>query len=216
MKERINRIYPYVSAGILLYLVLIASVGYFIIDRYEREKELYLQNRLDTTDVQIESIKLAYDTIAKTTFETAINTPYVTAMMAKAVKGDENTRKSVRQELYKHLSGLYVSLEEHDVRQLHFHLPGSISFLRFHRPNKYGDSLQGIRPAIDAVNRDHRSVNGFEEGRIFNGFRHVFPLFHQGEFIGTVELSYSFDAIKALAKKLYPARYEMLLKKKCD
>lgn len=213
MKERNNLIYPYVSVAIVLYVILIVIVGYFFIDRYEREKELYLQNRLDTTDVQIESIKLAYDTIAKTTFETAINTPHVTELMAKAAKGDERIRSDVRQELYRYLSALYNSLEDHNVRQLHFHLPGSISFLRFHRPTKFGDSLQGIRPAIDAVNRDHRSVNGFEEGRIFNGFRHIFPLFYQGEFIGTVELSYSFDAIKELAQKLHPARYEMLLKK---
>lgn len=213
MKERSNRIFPYIIVGIILYVVLMAIIGYFYTDRYEREKSLYLQNRLNTTDVQIESIKLAYDTIAKTTFETAINTPYVTALMAKAAKGDEKIQKTARQELYSHLLRLYTSLEEHNVRQLHFHLPGSISFLRFHRPNKFGDSLVGIRPAIDAVNRDHRSVNGFEEGRIFNGFRHIFPLFYQGEFIGTVELSYSFDAIKELAKKLYPAHYEMLLKK---
>ena len=213
MKEKSNRIYPYISVGIILYLVLIAIVGYFFVDRYEREKELYLQNRLDTTDVQIESIKLAYDTIAKTIFEMAINTPDVSALMAEAAKGDKKAQEGARKKLYLHLLGLYTSLEEHNVRQLHFHLPGSISFLRFHRPNKFGDSLVGIRPAIDAVNRDHRSVNGFEEGRIFNGFRHIFPLFHQGEFIGTVELSYSFDAIKELAKKLYPARYEMLLKK---
>jgi len=213
MKERSNRIFPYISVGIILYVVLMAIIGYFYVDRYEREKSLYLQNRLDTTDVQIESIKLAYDTIAKTTFETAINTPYIAGVIAKAAKGDEKIQKTARQELYSHLLGLYTSLEEHNVRQLHFHLPGSISFLRFHRPGKFGDSLQGVRPAIDAVNRDHRSVDGFEEGRIFNGFRHVFPLFHKGEFIGTVELSYSFDAIKELAQKLYPARYEMLLKK---
>ena len=213
MKEKSNRIFPYISVGIILYFVLIAIVGYFFVDRYEREKELYLQNRLITTDIQIESIKLAYDTIAKTTFETAINTPYISALMAEAAKGDKVAQESARKKLYLHLSSLYTSLEDHNVRQLHFHLPGSISFLRFHRPNKFGDSLVGIRPAIDAVNRDHRSVNGFEEGRIFNGFRHVFPLFHKGEFIGTVELSYSFDAIKELAKKLYPAHYEMLLKK---
>lgn len=213
MNETKHRILPYVIVGVLIYLLLVSLLGYFFIDRYEREKALYLNHRLSTIDVQIESIKLAYDTIAQTTFQTAINTPDVTALMAKASAGDEQTKQTARKALYRHLKRLYFALEEHNVRQLHFHLPGSISFLRFHRPGKYGDSLQGIRPAIDAVNRDLRSVNGFEEGRIFNGFRHIFPLFHEGEFIGTVELSYSFDAIKDLALQLYPARYEMILKR---
>lgn len=213
MKENNRRIFPYIGVGIGLYIVLISIVGYFFYDRFEREKSLYLQNRLETTDTQIESIKLAYDTVARTVFETSINTPYITELMARASHGDIATQNKIRKELYSHLSPLYFSLEEHNVRQLHFHLPGSISFLRFHRPNKFGDSLVGIRPAIDAVNREQRSVNGFEEGRIFNGFRHVFPLFYHGEFVGTVELSYSFDAIKELARQLNPARYEMILKK---
>lgn len=213
MKLNNHRIFPYIGVGIGLYIVLIAIVGYFFFDRYEREKSLYLQNRLETTDVQIESIKLSYDTIARTLFETSINTPHVRMLVAKASKSHGVEQNEIRKELYAHLSDLYFSLEEYNVRQLHFHLPNSISFLRFHRPNKFGDSLVGVRPAIDAVNREQRSVNGFEEGRIFNGFRHVYPLFHNGEFVGTVELSYSFDAIKEMARQLNPARYEMILKK---
>lgn len=213
MKENVKQILRYVLIGIVLYGLLMSIVGYMLYDRYDREKNLYLQNRLETTDVEIESIKVAYDTVAKTMFEAVINTSTVTALMSSAYHGSEDEQSYARTKLYSHLAGLYMSLEENNVRQLHFHLPKSISFLRFHRPGKFGDSLKGIRPAIDAVNSEFRSVSGFEEGRIFNGFRHIFPLFHKGEFVGTVELSYSFDAIKQMAQQLHPARYEMILKK---
>lgn len=213
MKEKIRRILPYIIAAIGLYLFLIVMVSLFFLDRYEREKKLYLQKRLETASVEIETLKLTYDTIARTMFDSSINTPCVTEMMARAADGDDEQKERIRHQLYGHFSRLYRSLEEHNVRQLHFHLPGSVSFLRFHRPEKYGDSLQGIRPAIDAVNRTRRSVSGFEEGRIFNGFRHVFPLFHEGRFVGTVELSYSFDAIKRLAQNLYPAYYTLILRR---
>lgn len=213
MNENSRKILNYVLIGIVIYLFFTVVVGYGLYDHYEREKNLYLQNRLETTDVEIESIKIAYDTIATTMFDSVINTPMVTELIFSASHGTVKEQAIARQKLYNQLLGLYTSLENSDLRQLHFHLPGSISFLRFHRPGKFGDSLRGIRPAIDAVNVEYRSVNGFEEGRIFNGFRHIFPLFHKGEFVGTVELSYSFDAIKVMAQKLHPARYEMILKK---
>jgi diguanylate cyclase (GGDEF)-like protein len=82
------------------------------------------------------------------------------------------------------------------VRQLHFHLPNAVSFLRFHRPSKYGDSLVGVRKDIEYVNKVQKIVRVFEEGRIFNGFRNIYPLFAEGAFVGTVEVSYSFLAME--------------------
>ncbi|MBN2869997.1 MAG: diguanylate cyclase [Campylobacterales bacterium] len=211
MKEKIKRLFPYIAFFLALFLTIGGIVSYFFIDRYEREKMLYLQSRVKTADVQVESLKLAYDTIAKTMFDSVINTPHVVELIGRAARGSEKEQDLARCELYAYLARLYGSMESHDVRQLHFHLPGSVSFLRFHRPEKFGDSLQGVRPSIDSVNRLRRPVNGFEEGRIFNGFRHVFPLFERGEFIGTVELSYSFDAVRRLAQQLTDAKYDLIL-----
>jgi signal transduction histidine kinase len=45
---------------------------------------------------------------------------------------------------------------------------------------------------IEYVNRTHKPINGFEEGRIFNGFRHVYPLFDdENNYLGSVEVSSS-------------------------
>lgn len=199
---------------VLLYTVLMSMAGYFLYERYLHQKENYTHYKLETTAIEFESLKEAYNAIANTTFHISIDTPEVRELMAKAVSGDKRSRERYRRELYAKLSPLYRLLEDNNMRQLHFHLPGSISFLRFHRPEKYGDSLKGIRPSIDAVNATHKSAHGFEEGRIFNGFRHVYPLFYEGKFVGSVELSYSFDSMRELASKLYPAQYHLILKKK--
>ncbi|MBD3798939.1 MAG: hypothetical protein IE883_03420, partial [Epsilonproteobacteria bacterium] len=74
---------------------------------------------METTNAQIESIKLAYDTVAKTIFETSINTHEVGSMVAQASKGDVATQNQVRQKLYAHLNDLYRTLVRHNVRQLH-------------------------------------------------------------------------------------------------
>ncbi len=45
------------------------------------------------------------------------------------------------------------------------------------------------------VNRTHKVVRCFEEGRVLNGFRNVYPLIYQCRFVGTVEISFDADVI---------------------
>jgi len=86
----------------------------------------------------------------------------------------------------------YMELKKFNVKQLHFHLKNNISFLRMHRPEKYGDDLTNVRPTVAYVNRYKKPIDGFEEGKIFNGFRYVFPLFNKKNIhIGSVEISFS-------------------------
>ena len=62
-------------------------------------------------------------------------------------------------------------------RQLHFHLgPGSLSFLRVHRPDKFGDRMDDVRFTVVDVNADHQPVTGFETGRVYSGLRGVVPV----------------------------------------
>lgn len=176
--------------------------------------ENHIYTQLGFASVQYETVKSTYSTIAQTIFTAVVNQPKVTDLMAKATATDDkNAHAELRQALYSTLKPLYDNLSRQNVRQLHFHLPGAISFLRFHRPNKFGDDLSAIRPSIVNVNQTYQPSYGFEEGRIFNGFRHVFPLFHEGRFVGSVEISYPFSAIQTMLMKLQPAHYHFILDK---
>ncbi|MEA3370788.1 MAG: diguanylate cyclase [Campylobacterota bacterium] len=96
-----------------------------------------------------------------------------------------------REELYAHLLINYKKFRSFSVRQLHFHLPNNDSFLRMHRPTKFGDNLTKARLTVKYVNDSKKRIDGFEEGRVFNGFRFVYPLFDATKHIGSVEVSFS-------------------------
>ena len=89
---------------------------------------------------------------------------------------------------------IYEQLKGYDYRQLHFHFPDSVSFLRMHSPAHYGDNLYTFRPTVRLANEWLKPMIGFEEGRIFNGYRFVYPLFHEGVHCGSVEVSFSMDS----------------------
>ena len=85
----------------------------------------------------------------------------------------------IRKRLYMHVKdGWEEMTANYDVRQLHFHLgPGSLSFLRVHRPEKFGDRMDDVRFTIVDVNHDLKPVKGFETGRVYSGIRGVVPVF---------------------------------------
>ena len=63
-------------------------------------------------------------------------------------------------------------------RQLHFHLgPGSTSFLRVHKPTKFGDNMDNVRYTIVDANKTLKATSGFETGRVYSGIRGVQPVF---------------------------------------
>ena len=101
----------------------------------------------------------------------------------------------LRNKLYAELIGLYTNLIPFNFRQLHFHTADNLSFLRFHKPEKYGDDLTDVRYSVEYVNRLKKKISGFEEGRIFNGYRNVYPIFFKNEYLGSVELSVSMGVV---------------------
>ncbi|NOR81420.1 MAG: hypothetical protein GQ529_11415, partial [Methyloprofundus sp.] len=92
-----------------------------------------------------------------------------------------------------------------DVRQLHYHLgPGSLSFLRVHRPEKFGDRMDDVRYTIVDTNREKKARTGFETGRVYSGLRGVVPLWainpetQEQVYVGALEVGTSYAALLKL------------------
>jgi len=165
---------------------------FFLTASYLKEKDInfYLNSFSNDLQTHITLAGIHLQKIAKLYFELKINKPSIKEIMFEASRTkDPKELALLHKKLYNLLKKDYEILKKYGIRQMHFHLPNAISFVRFHRPNKYGDSLIGIRPTIEYVNKILTPIYAFEEGRIFNGFRNVFPLFQANRFIGTVELS---------------------------
>ncbi|WP_193188414.1 methyl-accepting chemotaxis protein [Nisaea sediminum] len=81
---------------------------------------------------------------------------------------------------------------EYGVDQFQFHLPPATSFLRVHRPEKFGDDLSGFRNTVLRVNNDKVSTKGLEVGVAGLGMRGVAPIADAEGHIGSVEFGLSF------------------------
>ena len=163
----------------------------------------YLNHETELINLNYQVIYNNYKNIAELIFKTHIQEKEILTLFANRQ----------REELKEFIDEKYKKLRVFNLRQLHFHLPNNDSFLRMHRPNKFGDNLTNARKTVAFVNQNKKYIDGFEEGKIFNGFRFVYPLFLDNKHIGSVEVSFSaLFFIKEIAKN-YNVNANFLIKK---
>lgn len=211
--KTLNVIYNILLIG-FVFVLLYISAYIFHTQQKEHRTAVHINNKLTQEATQLNALNKSHALVAQSIYENILNQEDVLSILKKANRSyNDEEKESLRKELYEKLLPLYKNLKKQNISQLHFHLNGNISFLRFNRPEKFGDSLMGIRSSIDKVNRTKQPVHGFEGGKWFNGFRHVYPLLSNKKLIGTVEIAHSFNGLKKEAMEIYPAYYAFLLKK---
>ncbi|NDY74665.1 cache domain-containing protein [Desulfobacter hydrogenophilus] len=102
----------------------------------------------------------------------------------------------IREKMLDTFMPVYENIQERGLRRLQFHLVDGTNLIRFHKPQMFGDPMLPFRKSLQMVNETQKFVSGFEEGRFWTGFRYVYPVFFNGQHLGTVEMGFDFDAIK--------------------
>ncbi|MFW6322778.1 MAG: diguanylate cyclase domain-containing protein [Guyparkeria sp.] len=180
-----------VVAGTLL--VGFLALAWSFVDSYRDLQRSLGKEALGHLEMEYELIQTYQGNLARQVVDDNFRTPEVLSLMARAAETeDPEERADLREQLYLELLPVYERMKANGFCQLHFHLPEAVSFLRFHRPDMHGDSLWEVREGLRLAQSTRTTVSGFEEGRVVNGFRHIFPLESEGRFVGTVEASFSF------------------------
>lgn len=92
------------------------------------------------------------------------------------------------------LSPIFTTLKtNYDIVHLYVHDPNGFVFVRIHDPKQYGDSIIPYRQTNTVALETHQTVAGVELDPNRLGVRGVAPMFHQGEFVGLVEVGLDYD-----------------------
>ncbi len=86
----------------------------------------------------------------------------------------------------------FAAVKAEGFEQFQYHLPPATSFLRLHKPAKFGDDLSGFRQTVVEANGGRRDVHGLEGGVAGVGIRAVSPVTEGGRHLGTVEFGLGF------------------------
>ena len=136
-------------------------------------------------------------------------------------KAGELKAKQAREQLLNKVKPSWDYMtKEFNIRQLHYQLgPGSLSFLRVHKPNKFGDRMDQLRFIIVDTNKEKKARFGFETGRIYSGLRGVSPIWtidpktNKEVYVGAVEVGTSFKQILPIFTNIFNVNTAVLLSK---
>jgi len=186
----------------VVFLLVEAGTATYLVRNHAAKVRAQLEQYTQVLDTAYRA-SLELGRVTMDTFYTeTVSRPEVLALFAAGARAQGAEQDRLREGLLHMLGPSYEAMKRRNVRQLHFHLADSTSFLRFHQVDKYGDSLFEARPSVRMANTDRRIVTGFETGRVVAGFRYVYPLAYQGEHIGSVETSVTFASIREGIVKL--------------
>ena len=180
----------------IFFIILFSILLFTQYSEYQNDKTTLHTSKLQDIANLYESAISAYRINAKSMFYNIVMQEEVLSIMRQLPNASEEKITKLHYELHDLLKERYQNLKSKlDLRQLHFHQSDGRSFLRMHRPDKFGDPLFDIRYSVKIANVEKIFTEGFEEGRIFNGYRYVFPIIENGNHYGSVEISISINAI---------------------
>lgn len=192
-----------VSIAFVIITIILASLEYVLLVDYNNNIESHNSEVILHYTEQYNTIISGYRLIAQTYFDELVNSEDVLSIVNNANYSNSEEKKILRKQLNDKLHKLYDRAKQNEFRQFHFVLKDCESFLRMHKKDFYGDNLRNIRNTIRIVNDEKKYVEGFEEGKIFNGYRFEYPLFYNNKYIGCVETSISFVAIIKFMDNLF-------------
>lgn len=186
-------------------LMLLNIISFTVLNReYHEQKTRILNNYSAIMQSKVEASLGVFKKFSHYVYQQISQDTQVMTLFKQAVESPGPVRDASRQKIYQLLKPNYDLLKGHNFRQLHFHFANGDSFLRVHKPEKYGDNLFSVRESVRLANTQQQIIEGFEEGKVFNGYRFVYPLTFEQQPLGSVEASLSMGSILELLFELYP------------
>ncbi len=200
--------------SISVFIIIEILILEFITINKKTQTQTGLKNLLTQQTTSYNAMIASYRDFSKNIYNNIINKKKVLSLVYKTEHSTGTQQNIYRQQLYKMLLPVYKIMKYKNFKVFHFHDTAGNSLLRYHKPNKYGDNLLKFRKSIAKEIKEHKFIEGFEEGRIVNSYRFLYPLFYKGKYIGSVETSLSvYDLLKEV-EKIFSGHDDFLLNKK--
>jgi diguanylate cyclase (GGDEF)-like protein len=179
-----------------LFFIFLLLSGIFAINLYtQKKKEYYLQVQSELLTAKYNTSYKYFKIMSHDIFEMYMQNKKLLAQLKKLPHANPQEKDVIRSTIYNLLKKNYRRLTNMGISQIHFHLPNNTSFLRMFAPDKYGDNLTTFRQSIVRANKEKKPQEGFEAGKNLLGIRFVYPIEIDGEFIASVEISFSSQKI---------------------
>ncbi|MCX5876067.1 MAG: ATP-binding protein [Deltaproteobacteria bacterium] len=200
------------SYTLIFFLFQLLLIG-FLIHEKNTDQESYLQQIFAQEERSHDATIAFYRMQARLLYNSLINRPEILTLLHDAAEAGPEEKDRLRRQLYEEFSPTYALIQKDLFPQVHFVFADGTTFLRMHQPKLYDDNLSTIRPSIRKIRQEKQYIEGFEVGRHTEAFRFIFPLSHNGAYLGCVEFSLPPALFQETISQQYKTDYRFILKK---
>jgi diguanylate cyclase (GGDEF)-like protein/PAS domain S-box-containing protein len=195
----------------LVILAAATSVFQYVQAGYEREGQLVAQSNLTALAVAYQATASMHQLGLEARLHADVLTPTVLGLLDKASQAAPEDLPLLRGQLYRSMVQPYRRLQAEGLSELHFYGPDGRSWLRMHGSLVSNAPLLESRAPVRQANKHNAAVHGFEGGRVLPAFVHVYPVWYQGQHLGSVEMLVPFEQLHQQLTALLPSTDMQLL-----
>jgi len=200
---------------ILVILLLSNAVIYYINKINVNDRiHLILDDNLEKLDIHYKLQLSHQTTISDSFYKMLMNKKGFIELFKKVNNSSLEDKKLLRDQLKNLIVNDYNIMKNSGVLQFQFVFPDNISFLRMHKPTKFGDNLANVRSDFVFSNRTKKISRGLVSGKTIHGFRNVYPIFSKkGEHLGAVDISFASENFQNELTKISGVHAHFLINK---
>ena len=201
---------------ITIYVICMVGLFYFTENHKNDRISVVLNKHLTKLETHYQIFLKNNSNLADLIFDELVVREEFNKLLKEANLQQENKEQLdiLRQKLFTLLEASYKNYKKQNLLQFHFVFPNNKSFLRMHKPLKYGDDLIRVRPDFEAVNKNKQIIRGFLQGKVAHGFRNVYPLFDKNKnYLGAVEISFASELLQNYLESVGKIHSHFLIKK---
>ncbi len=209
-----NRKFKIVSLLIVIFIFINMAI-YAIVEINKQQRiDVAMASHLDKLQTHYE-ILLHHQTItANAAYKSLSLMPEVLDVLYKIQVASDEEKRVLRDKLHKKLKYKFETLKLKGVVHFGFILPSGEVFLRFQKPDKFGDNVKGFRYNVKYINKFKKSIHGYGKGKVTPAFRNTYPIFSKDKkYFGMVEFSFSSDNIHGYLENISKIHTHFLIKK---
>ena len=163
----------------------------------DKQTDLALQQQIDNLENNYKISTNGFEQLSNTLYSIVVNQPEIIDILYKAKHAKTEEERSVlRQRLYERMRPYFEQATRAGLRIMLFSFEDNRCFLRVHKPGKFNDDLSSVRYSFTYVNENKKGIRGFEQGKISHAFRNIFPISHNGEYLGSVDFAFSSEILQ--------------------
>lgn len=186
------------------FLILLGFVYLTTTKSKDNQVKLILEQHIEDLENSYNVSQSHFQLFSNSIYSLIINKPQILKLVYKAKHSSGKLEQAeLRTRLQYIMEPYFMDLNKAGVNIILFSFENNKVFLRVHKPNKYDDDLSQIRYSFKYVNDTKNALHGFEQGKVSHAFRNVLPLHYKGEYLGSVDVSFSSEILQENTTSLH-------------